>query len=51
MGEERIRIESYDMPEGKHLSPSYARPLPILLDFPLHSISASLMSGRGNPLR
>ena len=33
MGEERIRIESYDMPEGKYSHPQYARLLTILLDF------------------
>ena len=49
MGEERIRIESYDMPEGKYLNPRDARLLPILVDLPLHSISAFQMSGGGNP--
>lgn len=53
MGEERIRIESYDMPEGKYYlhTARDARLLqPILLDFPLRPISASDMSGRrGSP--
>jgi hypothetical protein len=51
MGEERIRIESYDMPEGKYFHPHDARNLlPILLDFPLHHPSASQTSGRrGSP--
>jgi len=51
MGEERIRIESYDMPEGKYLHPQDIRLLlPILFDYPLHPASASNMSGgRGSP--
>lgn len=51
MGEERIRIESYDMPEGKYLHRYDARLLlSILLDFPLHTPSAfNMRSGRGSP--
>jgi hypothetical protein len=47
MGEERIRIESYDMPEGKYLHPQDIRLLlSILFDFPMHPPSASNMRGR-----
>ena len=51
MGEERIRIESYDMPEGKYLHPLRCKtPAPILLDYPLHPASESNMRGRrGSP--